>query len=465
MSNTRKLLGILSLALLSHEARANVIGSDLQNFNAAASIADGVTVSGAKTLGQGRFSLGMFANTAVNSLPYFKDPDSPDRDRSKSVNDTVTGVDYQIAYGLTDSWDLSLSVPFIVAQTVKSKDSFHGEFKQLGNTELRLASKFQLITSDAYQLALQGTVNYSRVKGNPYTGDVEFPGFSLEILSSMQFGIIDWNLNIGHRWRRSEASPEIRASLPIDPAGDQWLASTGIAIDLPGTDIDVMAELYSAYAEHVISNLSSRKNSIVETMLGVRKPLPYDLEFHAGIGSEINHSSSSADGRIYLGLRWTVDTRTKAEAVEVKAIPTPVVKLASTGVLDRPADVVLELEDIFFKFDSTDFRDPKGQQVLNQLGEALLAQPIERVIIEGYACALGSDDYNFDLSDHRAEKIERLLIQQFQVAPEKLLTVGWGETRAKFDNSREETRKNNRRVTFRIFYQQEVTPRSQNVAH
>ncbi|RYZ59136.1 MAG: OmpA family protein [Proteobacteria bacterium] len=415
---------LLSIALSAQKAQANVVGSELQNFNAAASIVDGVTVSSGRTLGQGR--------------------------------------------GVTDRWDLSLSVPSIIAQSVRDKDDYHGEFDKLGNTELRFGTKYQFIKTEAFQLALQASANYNRVEGNPYTGNVKFPGMSLELATSTQLGIVDWSVNVGHRWRKSEADPEIRAQLPIDPSGDQWLASTGVIIDLPKTDIDLTAEVYAAYAEHVISNLSSRKNSIVETVFGFRKPLFKDFQFHAGVGSEVNHSASSADFRVYLGLRWMIDTRPAPKEEVITIVEKPVVQLASTSsgsVLSRPADVVLELEDVFFKFDSTQFRDAKAQLVMDQLGDALKARPIERVIIEGYACALGSDDYNFDLSDHRAEAIERMLIEQYRVSPEKLVTVGWGETQPKYDNSKESTRMNNRRVTFRIFYKTETASGSQNVAH
>lgn len=465
MNLNKRILFSLLLAASSQPALANVIGSELQNFNAAPSVSDAVTVSSGRTLGEGRFSLGIFANSAANSLPYFRQDEGGNRDRYKKMNDVVTAVDFQIAYGILDNWDLSLSIPSIVAQSVKDKSAYHGEFDRLGNTELRLGSKVQVVKSDRFQMAIAATANYNRVEGNPYTGNVRFPGMSLELTTSTQLGPIDWSVNVGHRWRKSKADAEIRATLPIDPAGDQWLASTGIALDLPGTDADLMAEVYGAYAEHVISDFSSRKNSIVEAVLGFRKPLPYDLQFHAGVGSEINHSESSADLRVYLGLRWMIDTKRKKEPEAITVVQAPVKALASTGVLHRPADLVLELDDVFFKFDSTQFREAKAQAVLDQLTAALKARPIERVIIEGYACALGTDDYNFDLSDHRAERVERVLIEQYHVSPEKLVTVGFGETHAKYDNSKEVTRMNNRRVTFRIYYQTELNASSQNVAH
>ncbi len=449
-------------AVSSATAWANVIGSELQNFNAAPSIEDGVTVSSARTLGAGRFSLGLFANQARNTLPYFDTTVGNNPDRDGKNTDTVTGLDAQIAVGLMDRWDLFLSIPSIVDQRIHDKEHYHGQFGRLGNTELRLGTKVQLIAAESFQLALQGNINYNRTDGNPYTGNIRWPGGSFEVVTSTQFGPVDWLLNVGHRWRYSEADQEIRIQLPIDPAGDQWLASTGVGIGLPATDLKIMAEIYGAYAEHVISDLSSRKNSIVEATLGIKKPLPYDLEFHAGVGREVSHSESSADFRVYAGLRWAFGSKT-VKHEEVTVAPAPLVTEAPVSIVNRAPDRILTFDDVFFKFDSTEFREAKAQETLAQLQGALSEHPVERVIIEGYTCSIGGDEYNFDLSDRRAETIEQILIHDYHIAPEKLVTVGWGKTHAKYDNSQEVTRMNNRRVTFRIFYQKDSS--GQNVAH
>lgn len=465
MLSRHKLMGsgfLASLLFTALPVQANVNGSELQNFNAAPSALDDVTVSSGRTLGQGRFSLGIFANTAVNSLPYFREPGEGNRDRQKKINDTVTGVDLQLAYGLLKNWDVSVAMPMIVAQSIREKSDFHGEFERTGITEFRFGTKLGLLSSESLQIAAIGTANYNRTEDNPYVGDVRFPGASLELALSTQLGIVDWSVNVGHRWRESKGDPEIRAQLPIDPAGNQWLASTGVAVDLPRTDVDLIAEVYSAYADSVIAEGSSRKNSIAESIFGFRKPLPYDLQFHAGIGAELSHSQSSADYRAYIGVRWTMDAKPKpkAELATVLPSPEPYFLLPQSNVLDRAADVTLEMDEVYFKFDSTEFRNFRSQATANQLGQALQAQPIDRVVIEGYTCALGTEKYNFDLSEHRAESIERMLVSEYQINPEKLITLGWGELKPKFDNRHEATRKDNRRVTFKIYYQKNIVAQS-----
>jgi OOP family OmpA-OmpF porin len=129
----------------------------------------------------------------------------------------------------------------------------------------------------------------------------------------------------------------------------------------------------------------------------------------------------------------------------------------SLPVSQRSPDAMFELDEIYFKFDSTDIRVAEGYHIMELLAQALRERPIDRVLIEGHACALGSDAYNMKLSDRRANSIEQWLIDRQNVAPEKLLTVAWGERHPRYSNAQESTRMLNRRVTFKIFYKPRMT--------
>lgn len=67
----RKLLPAL-LTVVSVSAHANVVGTDMQNFNTITSGLDFVTVESSETLRPGVVNLGLFFNYAVNTLPYFQ---------------------------------------------------------------------------------------------------------------------------------------------------------------------------------------------------------------------------------------------------------------------------------------------------------------------------------------------------------------------------------------------------------
>ncbi len=448
---------LLACGWFAEPAAANVVGSDYHNFNPSLSTVDVTTVHTGKTLGRGRLGLGLFLDNAINTLPYFNLENEDNRDVEKSYNDSVTSLELQAIYGITDIWDIAIAAPYVVYQSLKDEQQPHGYFKRLGNTEIRLSTKVHLIQLGIYDAALVGIANYNRVEDNPYTGNVSWPAQSLELAQTLSFGLVQWSVNLGYRWREGTSDENLKdeENLPIDPFNDQILASTALVLDLPVTDLDVIGEIYGSYARQDVSSFSPRNPSVLEDTLGVRYPLPYNLQWHAGIGTEMRHAVASSDFRVYTGLRWVVDTRRPAVPAAAAA-PAPVAPALPPApaipVSERSPDAMFELDDIYFKFDSTELRVAAGYRVMELLAQALRERPIDRVVIEGHACSLGSDAYNMDLSDRRANSVEHWLIVNNGVPPEKLVTVAWGERHPKFSNAQESTRMLNRRVTFKIFY-------------
>lgn len=455
-------LGVLAAAcVMTAEARANITGSDLQNFNASYTPMDSVTVHSARTMGSGRLGLGLFFNNAVNTLPYFNEEGRNNIDQKKSFNNSVTGMEVAVSYGITSFWDISLAMPSFIAQTVENDDQLHGYFARLGVTELRIATKFNLIDTEGFALGILGTANHNRVQNNPYSGNMEWPAFALELLGTLDFGFLEWSTNVGYRWHHGEPTAELQEVLPVQRFGDQWVASTGVDVKLPATKLTVQGEIYGSYARQDFSSFSPRNTSIMEGLVGLKYPLDDAWTFYAGYGSEMRHALSSADYRIYAGVRWMTDL-TPVKPVEVapaEAPVAPIVPVMGPTITERAPDAVIELDDIYFQFDSTEIRDPKGYEVMQTLkGMLQNNRTIDRVVIEGHACALGTDAYNFELSDRRADTIERWLMRNYGVSPEKLLTVGWGEKRPKHSNAVESSRMLNRRVTFKIYYEMPRIP-------
>lgn len=69
-----------------------------------------------------------------------------------------------------------------------------------------------------------------------------------------------------------------------------------------------------------------------------------------------------------------------------------------------------------------------------------------RFAVEGFTDASGSDAYNMGLSERRAQSVKDYLVSQ-GVPTDRLLTVGFGETRPRVDNAYDPI---NRRVEMRI---------------
>ncbi len=96
------------------------------------------------------------------------------------------------------------------------------------------------------------------------------------------------------------------------------------------------------------------------------------------------------------------------------------------------AAIALEIQ---FEFDSAGLSGD-ARQVLDQLGGALKSEALQSFsfLVEGHTDSVGSEAYNLDLSDRRAQAVSAYLSRQFGVEAGRLTTVGRGEAQP-FDPS------------------------------
>jgi outer membrane protein OmpA-like peptidoglycan-associated protein len=101
-------------------------------------------------------------------------------------------------------------------------------------------------------------------------------------------------------------------------------------------------------------------------------------------------------------------------------------------------------EDVHFDFDRYTLR-PEAVRILDEAIRAMRDDPSLRIEIEGHTCSIGTAEYNLALGERRATAVRDYLTSR-GVSADRLRTVTYGEERPKFDNSREETRRLNRRA-------------------
>ncbi|MEM7518081.1 MAG: OmpA family protein, partial [Planctomycetota bacterium] len=94
---------------------------------------------------------------------------------------------------------------------------------------------------------------------------------------------------------------------------------------------------------------------------------------------------------------------------------------------------VVSRDDILFKQGSTAFADAYSYDIVADLADAMLSSQLRgaQFVIEGHASAEGSYANNLTLSQERAERIARDLVN-YGVSPNRLLPVGYGESEAQF---------------------------------
>jgi len=101
-------------------------------------------------------------------------------------------------------------------------------------------------------------------------------------------------------------------------------------------------------------------------------------------------------------------------------------------------------EDVHFDFDRYTLR-PEALRILEQAVSAMKQDAALRLTLEGHTCSIGTAEYNLALGERRANAVRDYLTQN-GVAATRLQTVSYGEEKPKHDNSREETRRLNRRA-------------------
>jgi outer membrane protein OmpA-like peptidoglycan-associated protein len=89
--------------------------------------------------------------------------------------------------------------------------------------------------------------------------------------------------------------------------------------------------------------------------------------------------------------------------------------------------VILAFEDVHFDFDKSTLK-PEAQENLKRNIQMLKDNPNAKVRIAGYTSAAGTEVYNQSLSERRAAAVQKYLIDEGIITPERLSTIGYGET-------------------------------------
>ena len=105
---------------------------------------------------------------------------------------------------------------------------------------------------------------------------------------------------------------------------------------------------------------------------------------------------------------------------------------------------VFTFEDVHFDFDRYTLR-PEAVRVLQQAVSAMKENATLRLTLEGHTCNIGTAEYNLALAERRAQAVREYL-QSRGIDAGRLSIVSYGEERPAHDNSREETRRLNRRA-------------------
>jgi outer membrane protein OmpA-like peptidoglycan-associated protein len=91
--------------------------------------------------------------------------------------------------------------------------------------------------------------------------------------------------------------------------------------------------------------------------------------------------------------------------------------------------------EITFDYDSANISQ-KSMGSVQALGRALTGPDLKgsTFVVAGHTDAAGTDAYNQDLSERRADSIKRYLVEKYHIANADLVTVGYGKSKLKDPN-------------------------------
>lgn len=119
-------------------------------------------------------------------------------------------------------------------------------------------------------------------------------------------------------------------------------------------------------------------------------------------------------------------------------------QIAELNAKQTERGLIVTLGDVLFETGKSDLKSSASTN-LAKLAAFLNQQPERALVIEGHTDSVGSDSYNQELSQRRADSVKAFLIGH-NVAPNRITAVGKGESSPVASNDTSSGRQLNRRV-------------------
>lgn len=161
--------------------------------------------------------------------------------------------------------------------------------------------------------------------------------------------------------------------------------------------------------------------------------------------------SGTNDGALNFALNYYFNAPAVAPVAAAEPAPAPAPAPAAEPDV-RTITVRLNVE---FEFDKAVVRAIYGDE-LQAIANAMKVHDDIELVLEGHTDFIGSDQYNQSLSERRAAAVKVKLVEMYGIAPSRISSVGYGESRPIADNNTDEGRARNRRVIGELSYTEVV---------
>ncbi|MDF1546275.1 MAG: OmpA family protein [Bacteroidales bacterium] len=182
--------------------------------------------------------------------------------------------------------------------------------------------------------------------------------------------------------------------------------------------------------EVIITNLDN--NEVIRTTATAGSDGKYTIKLRDG-----DKYSVSVSPKGYSFYNTTVDLKKKQAP-----------KKLDVKLKQLKEDTKLTLNDITFEINSADLNESSYEE-LNRVVKLMNDNPDINIEISAHTDNLGSDAYNLRLSKRRASSVEAYLLEQ-NVSKNRLISIGYGESKPQYPNDTDEHKALNRRVELKI---------------
>ncbi|MGA8213829.1 MAG: OmpA family protein [Candidatus Sulfotelmatobacter sp.] len=153
----------------------------------------------------------------------------------------------------------------------------------------------------------------------------------------------------------------------------------------------------------------------------------------------------------------TADVEQKAQAAGQSAAAAQQTADAANGRVGVLTNTVANLDNyhpvaetsVKFGF-NRDNLTPKAMEALDQLAGTIASTKGYIIALEGSTDSVGPADYNYDLSQRRANSVIQYLASKYNVPAHKIYVIGLGKDKPVETNKTREGRADNRRVDVRL---------------
>lgn len=158
-------------------------------------------------------------------------------------------------------------------------------------------------------------------------------------------------------------------------------------------------------------------------------------------------------------LRTTQEQIKMAEADRAKTLLSArEQELAGLKARQTERGTIVSLPNVLFRLDSAELL-PGSAASINRLASFLQRHPDSKVSVEGHTDSPGSENYNLDLSQRRADAVRQALVSR-GIDPGRVVAQGFGETAPIASNDSPQGRQINRRVDVVVSGQGLQTPQA-----